>query len=367
VRPKQNRLDDCVLRRDEILVNAFGMLDTSHAELQDLFVHRVGNKLRQEGVRFSDAPLRLTELETKPLLYYFFNHFAKSERTFRLAHPVGLAQNATFAISSRLFKGAPIAEESKKAAEHLYDVSDHPKIGAGNLFVAYFRNLKFEEKTCDAVGFFKSDHAEQFLNIDIARGKPELSLHSGMRVKSFDKGALILNRKPSDGFRVLQAVSHSDESAFWIDKFLKTEEVASDSTYTRNLLRVCKDYSESVSDEDVTTKVQFLENAHAYLTDNSQFSEKGFLASLPPENRASFSEFSKKAQTESELRIPSDFAITPAVVKKQKNVFRALITLDDQIEIKIKPTISKQHTTMEKGYDQKLKKNFYKFYYTVET
>lgn len=345
------------------------MLDSSHVELSAVCVHRIGNKLRQEGIEFSSGPLKLTPSQVQPLLYFFFNHFEKVESSLRLSHPVGLKQNAIFAISSCIFKAASLVEESRKAAEHLYDVSDHPKINAGNLYVAYFRNVRFDGKPSDAVGYFKSDHIDQFLNVDISGGKTTFSLNAGTRIKSFDKGALILNRNAADGLRVFQAVSHSDEALFWTAKFLKTQEVADSGTHTRDLLHICKKYSDSMEESsDPTAKARFLDSTYSYFSDNGQFSEGNFLAAIPTESRESFSNFYSKQKDDSELNIPSDFAVARSIVKKQKAKFRAVIRLDDRIEIKIHPNLlADGQQSIERGYDTKLKKNFYKIYYTEES
>ncbi len=345
------------------------MLDSSLVELNAVYVHRIGNKLRQEGVEFSKRPLKLTSSQVQPLLYFFFNHFEKAEGTLRLSHPAGLEQNAIFAISARLFKAGSLEEESRKAAEHLYDVSDHPKINAGNLYVAYFRNVRFNGKLSDAVGYFKSDHIDQFLNVEIARGNATLTLNAGTRIKSFDKGSLIINRSAADGFRVVQAVSHSEEAAFWIEKFLKVQEVADTGTHTRDLLSICKKYAGSIEGScDPTAKAHFLDSVYSYFSENSNFAETKFLASIPEASRESFSKFYTQKKVDSELNVPSDFAVAPSIVKKQKTKFRAVIRLDDRIEIKIHPNLlADGQQSIEKGYDAKLKRNFYKIYFTEES
>jgi len=88
------------------------------------------------------------------------------------------------------------------------------------------------------------------LNVRIDGGKTSLDVNLGTRVKSFDKGALILNQKPSDGLRVFQAVSQHDEATFWIEKFLKLQEVANDSKHTKDYLSLCKQYAGKI-DESV--------------------------------------------------------------------------------------------------------------------
>src|SRR5690606_27970474 len=100
---------------------------------------------------------------------------------------------------------------------HLYDVSDHPRIKQGALYVAHFRNVQFEGKSAEAIGFFKTDHSDQFLTAEFSTRQSSVSVKEGMRVKAFDKGALVIGLSSSDGLRVVQAVSQADEAAYWRD------------------------------------------------------------------------------------------------------------------------------------------------------
>src|SRR5262245_24877450 len=151
------------------------MIDSSEVELIEVFAHQVGNKLRQEGSFFSDAPLKLTKELNAALLNYFFNHFRNSEGVLKLTHPAGRGQNAVYAISSRIFNGESLLKESQKAAAHLYDVSDHPRIKQGALYVAHFRNIRFDGETAEAIGYFKSDHSDQFLTADFSKRHTSVS------------------------------------------------------------------------------------------------------------------------------------------------------------------------------------------------
>jgi len=79
------------------------MIDSTEVELEAICVHRIGNKLRQEGTTLSRTPLNLSKDVKAPLLYYFFNHFKAADREYRLTHPAGVSQNAIYTISSQLF------------------------------------------------------------------------------------------------------------------------------------------------------------------------------------------------------------------------------------------------------------------------
>ncbi len=346
------------------------MLDASNVELAAVFVHRVGNKLRQEDITFSDSQLRLTKEQQLALLSFFFNHFQKKDDLYRLTHPAGQEQNAVFAIASRCFTGAKLNVESRKAAEHLYDASRHPKIRAGYLYVAHIRGVKLNGIISDALGFFKSDHFEEFIDIAINQeSKPSISLYSGTRVKSFDKGALILNCDKLDGFRVLQAVSSSDESVFWTDRFLQTEEVPDTKTHTRDLLNACKKFSKNIgSSEKSPERVIFLQSAYAYLSETDKYEKSNFLTSLPASQRDEFDAYLETHKSSDQGSLPSKFKVDSTFLAKSKTSFRSTIKLDNKIEIRIDAGAEdSDHRMIERGYDSKLKKNFYKIFFNTES
>ena len=367
---------DLALAKDKNLIcythssfYAVQMIDSSEVELSGVFVHQVGNKLRQEGTVFSESPLKLSKTLSGALLNYFFNHFRNSESAFKLTHPAGKAQNAIFAISSRIFKGAALAEESQKAAAHLYDVSDHPRIKQGALYVAHFRNIKFDGKSADAIGYFKTDHSDQFLSVDFSGKQSSVSINEGMRVKSFDKGALVVGLNASDGLRVVQAVSQADEASYWRDDFLKAVPVTKDAEYTKQFIGLCRRYGSVIETESgASEKARFLDATYSYFTENEAFDAKEFRRHLPEEMRPGFEKYRVDSGSQAESPLPERFEVSASVVKKHKKVFTASIRLDDCVEIKVNPSRGEfDPTRVEKGFDRKRGLSYYKFYFEEES
>ncbi len=345
------------------------MIDSSEVELSAVFVHQIGNKLRQEGTIFSEAPLKLSQTLSSALLNYFFNHFRTSESPLKLTHPAGKEQNAIFAISSRIFSGGNLGDESQKAAAHLYDVSDHPRIKQGTLYVAHFRNIKLGEKSADAVGYFKTDQSDQFLSADFSGKQSSVSVNEGMRVKSFDKGALVVDQNASDGLRVIQAVSHAEEASYWKDDFLKAVPVTKDAEYTKEYIGLCRQYGGVIEAESgATAKARFLDASYSYFTENEAFDAKEFRQYLPEEVRSGFEKYRADSESKAESPLPERFQVTASVVKKHKKAFTASIRLDDCVEIKVNPGRGEfDSTRVEKGFDRKRGLSYYKFYFEEES
>jgi hypothetical protein len=343
------------------------MIDSSEVELIEVFAHRVGNKLRQEGSVLTDAPLKLSKELAGAMLNYFFNHFRDSEGVLKLTHPAGSGQNAVYAISSRIFSGGSLVEESQKAAAHLYDVSTHPRIKQGALYVAHFRNLLFDGKAAEAIGYFKADHSDQFLTVDFSKRHTSVSVNEGMRVKSFDKGALVLRLNSSDGFRVVQSVSQAAEATYWIDDFLKAIPVTKDAEYTKELIGLCRRYGGVVETEyGQAEKAKFLNATYSYFNERDEYDAREFQRHLPEDQRLGFEKY-RAAASQADSPIPEKFDVSASVVKRHKKAFSASIRLDDCVEIKVNPSCGEFDTTrMEKGFDKKRGLNYYKFYFEEE-
>ena len=120
------------------------MITYFDATLAQLSIHYSRNKLLDESYRFSQNPLPLAdETISKLLMQYFLTPFKKVNETHRLSHPSGnLNLNELYHFSSSIFeKPESFHENSVQITKHLFDVSKHPKIKSGELYLTYFDDL----------------------------------------------------------------------------------------------------------------------------------------------------------------------------------------------------------------------------------
>src|SRR5690606_13449446 len=131
----------------------------SDAIIDQLAVHRVGNKLRDEFYVLSEAPIVLEdELLTTLLMQYFLGPFAKVHEVYRLSHASGtLALNELYHFSKSFFEGnLDFHTLGQQLCKHLFEASNHPNIKGGELYVTHLRDVQLEGSTHDAIGIFKS-------------------------------------------------------------------------------------------------------------------------------------------------------------------------------------------------------------------
>jgi len=176
-----------------------------NAQIESLSVHKIGNKSRNEQIFLSEEPLKLTD-EILPLLKeYFFKPFRdKEENYFQFAHEVSLDYHELYTMAKEIFAASTQAQNvSEKIAKHLFDQHNHPHIKSGELYVAYITNVSVDNQPCDAIGIFKSEVKEDFLQFKEDGSRLELMLQQGVNLGKLDKGAIIFNLKAEEGYKIL--------------------------------------------------------------------------------------------------------------------------------------------------------------------
>ena len=97
------------------------MINLFNTHIENLSIHRVGNKSRNEALFLSEQPYGLND-EIMPLLKeYFFKPFRdKEENYFQFAHEVDLEYNEMYTFATAVFNNpSEIHNVSKKITKHI--------------------------------------------------------------------------------------------------------------------------------------------------------------------------------------------------------------------------------------------------------
>jgi hypothetical protein len=130
------------------------MISFFEASMAELSVHRIGNKSQDEFYVLSEQSIELKENLLRNLLQqYFLSPFEKTNEVYRFFHPnTDLNLNEVYHFAAEIFdNGEKFHNNSKELAKYLYDVSGHPKIKAGELYVAFFENVQIDGEFHDAI------------------------------------------------------------------------------------------------------------------------------------------------------------------------------------------------------------------------
>src|SRR5581483_5030805 len=115
------------------------MISFFEATLNSLSIHRVGNRLLDEGYVLSDTPLLINDsFLNNILIQYFLTPFTKTNEVYRFYHANGdLGLNEVFHFVQGMFGDAgSFHEGSRQIARYLYESAGHPRIKSGELYVA---------------------------------------------------------------------------------------------------------------------------------------------------------------------------------------------------------------------------------------
>lgn len=347
-------------------------MEFGQANLSKLMIHRVGNKLLEDGVLLSGSVTDITRREglSKVLVTYFLSSF-KEPVFYNFHHVSSLDFNEVYTIAQELFESTKgFVKKSKDIANILYEYSKHPKIKSGEVYVAYFKDCQVGNEVTDAIGIFKSENKDTFLKVFEEDSAVQVEHQEGINIKKLDKGCLIFNTIADEGFKVLviDTQNTNGEAQYWKDEFLKLKPAADNYFQTKNYLSLAKDFVTGRLDEDFEVtkadQIDYLNRSINYFKKNEHFNEKDFTTEVFEHTDVikSFRKFRNDFQDENDLQIVGEFDISSPAVKKQSKVFKSVLKLDRNFHI----YIHGDKELIERGVEKDGRK-YYKIFYKEES
>lgn len=350
----------------------------AEVNLDQLVIHKVGNKSKHEGMTIARELCKLDGVgDLELLLKYFLTPF-KGETLYRFYHEADLHLNEMYMYASKIFLDRSVFyEQSVNMLKHLYEKSDHPQIKSGEFYLAYLTGVRFGEDLVEAIGIFKSENKDLFMQVMQNRTDFDLAFAEGINIKKLDKGCLIFNVGSQDGYKVciVDATKKQDEeAAYWKDEFLRVTEIQDDNFQTKTALNLCKNFCEDIYGQvyqaDRKEQAVFINKALDYFSNQSEFDIDHFAEQVmeDPRQAEDFKSYKRDFEESNGLTGQERFNIAPKTVKAMKRKFKNLIKLDTEIEIKINPTPAEEDNTqfVERGYDAEKGMYYYKIYFNEE-
>ncbi|PJJ79035.1 nucleoid-associated protein [Mucilaginibacter auburnensis] len=351
------------------------MVTFFEASLDKISVHHVGNKSQNEMYALSEASLQLKdELMSSLLMQYFLSPFEKTNEVYHLMHSSGdLKLNELHHFVTQAFVNEnQFHEVSEQIAKYLYEVSDHPKIKPGEVYVTCFKQLQIEGELLDAIGVFKSETKETYLKVYPDKGGFNLGYEeNAININKLDKGCLIFNTDKESGYKVVVIDNNTrgtEAAVYWKDSFLQLK-IRNDSyNQTSNALGIYKNFVTNKIDEDFemtkADKIDLLNRSMKYFKEKETFDLDEFAGEVIGNEQAiaSFKTFKNQYEEEFETPIPDTFDIAANAVKKQARVYKSVLKLDKNFHI----YIHGDKDLIEKGFDDGKAMNYYKVYFKEE-
>lgn len=336
--------------------------------IENCSLHLVGNKVAEDGLYLSNTLLELDDELKNTLTNYFINSFS-SEEYFQLYHDSGIEYNVVYGAASQIFENPEtLYEQSVNLAKHLYDQSTHPKIKGGEFYTVYFKDCIVDGDTVDAVGLFKSENKDTFLKVFREGGNFNLESEQGINIKKLDKGCLIFNKERENGYvvAVVDNTNKGIEAQYWIDDFLHVRQRKDEYANTQNVMAMAKNFVTKAMPEQFEVskadQIDLLNRSLEFFKEKDTFDMEEFANEVieQPEVIESFHNFKREYESENDIVIDDNFAISNYAFKKQQRSYKRVIRLDRKIQI----IIDGNRDNVEQGEDERGK--YYKVYYDNE-
>lgn len=346
------------------------MISPDIASIDKLVLHKVGSKTEDEGVRFSKAPLITDDAINHLLLRYFFSPF-KDEEYYNFYHETGFELHEMYQYASKVFEDPDcLYEQSVNIAKHLYARSNHPKIKSGELYVAYIQDCIVDGETVDAIGIFKSESKETYLKINPQSEGFEIKKEDGINIKKLDKGCLIFNIEPENGYVVAQVdnLSKQNEARYWCEDFLQILQRTDNFYQTRNTLELCKEFVDEKLSKDfevsMLDKSDMLNKSAKFFKEKDSFDMGEFADEVlqQPEVVESFNNYKNEYAEKKSIALEDQFDISNSAVKKQSRFFKSVIKLDKNFHV----YVHGNKENIDRGYDDARGMYYYQLFFNEE-
>jgi hypothetical protein len=349
------------------------MIKRNRVAISKFIIHKVGNKFNSATNIFSEDVVTFDEESYELMKPFLLKPFGNVVESYRFNHHSNIELNEINNYSAQVFADtSTFVDVSKHIVNHLFEQSNSAQIKTGDVIVALFEDIEYKEVITQALGIFKIENKVEFFQTFMEKESLDVVVQKGISTKKLDKGCLIINSSDAEGRVVLSVDTNNYDAQYWIKNFLSVKYADDNNQHTQNYIEMCKDFSEEVIKEDfgVHEKSKFLAKTVDFFKENDQVNIHDFKDYIFEEDevkKTRFDDYKKQFETENEVLVRNQFAVSDIVLKKQKQKIKTEIKLDTNIQIKLDidaPDASAEY--LEQGYDEERKMKFYKVFYNEE-
>ncbi len=339
-------------------------------QIKQLFIHQL--------LHGDHAQLKLSQYPTvvsydlEPIVLEYLLHAIKKRdelEQFTFSNE-DFTLNPLFQFAQTIFAdNSLLGEVSGSIAKHLYQVSTHPNIKSGDLCIALFDDIAYEDQMIQALGIFKSETKDEFLKITKEYEGYDISSDIGLSLNKLDKACLIYNIEPENGY-VLSVIDRSNgnsEAQYWREAFINSRPLQDEYLKTLSYMNMAQTYiSHQIAEEfevERPDQIDLLNKSAQYFKEKESLSQEEFKNEVLQHEDLiqSFEAYSESYQAEMNVDLSEDFGLSKKAVKKTAKDFKSVLKLDKNFHV----YIHGDRTMIERGTDEDGRK-YYKLYYEQE-
>lgn len=346
-----------------------GVVNFEQTRLEKLSVHFVGNKMQGEQLHITNNQFQLNDEALYGVLKSYFTNSFKDQMFYCFQ------QNDTPVVSivKEMFESeSNFHAKSKELAHFLFQCGTNKKIKSGEFFVTYFKEVIVDDELVDAVGIFKCENKDTFLKVFPKKdGEADLFTDKGISVNKIDKGCIIYNTFPEEGYKIQMLDNNSNvhTAMYWKTDYLGVTHIDTEYHMTNQYMELMKGFSKDcLTEQNEVTKeeqLDFLSKSSQYFNSSDVFDVKQFTEEIivEPEMAETFMNYKETFEEQKHLPVLDSFGISrPAVEKFSGKFFRSVIKLDRNFHVYVHGNAD----MIERGFDEKKNAKFYKLYYKEE-
>ena len=336
------------------------MVNGKEARVESFVLHRVG----VENVLSDYSAALQGEEEQEFLRKLFLRPFANMAGTAEFDHAVASEYNVLHGLARAIEQGEDLVAGSVAIARHLIDVSQHHNINSGDLFVVKLTNVELSGAGYDALGIYKFDEKEVFLESQVKGRSLVMNLKRGLGNSKPNKACLVVF---TEGEYTLFVIDDHVNTEYWQKDFIGHRPKKDHVNSTHQVLDMTRTFiTEQLPQQFEIAKadqIDLLNRSVQYFKSHTEFDQEHFAQEVFQEQGvvSSFKQFGERFQETHDLDIGDTFAISPQAVKQQARVFKSVLKLDKNFHI----YIHGDRNRIEHGVDEQGRK-FYKIYYDQE-
>ena len=308
------------------------MIDYTNSNIDKVSVHYVGNKTNGGELRLSKSLLDTSDMAVRELLIKFFlSPFSEPEfHSFTFTNK-DFTLNPLFNFASEIFsENDSFHKNSVNIVKHLYELSVHPQIKSGDLFVAYISDMDFNGELINVIGIFKSENRQAFLKLDNNGDYFSIRHDDGINIEKLDKGCLIFNIDKDSGYKVciIDKSNKSGEAHFWKNIFLQILPCSDDYHQTKEFMNITKNFVTKQLTEEFevskTDQIDLLNRSVEYFKTHDSYNKQEFENEIlhNPDVINSFRDYDEKFREENNIDISEEFEISNQAVRNKREFLK---------------------------------------------
>lgn len=341
------------------------MIQIEETIVRKLIIHRVTSEENTSTINDSLVDFSVED-EESVLKRIFLKPFLSHAQTFEFTHKVSTDYNVLFNLSRSIHEGEDFIKKSGDIVRYLISLSKHPNIKDGDLFIAKFDDIKLNNKFYEALGIYKFEDKESFIETSISNSVLKYSFRKGIGNKKPDKACLII--LSDEPYTILIMDSNTNDTDYWQNDFINRGSKNDNVNSTNNFLTLTKNFitTQIPGDFEVSKadQIDFLNRSVDYFKQHEMFDKQQFEEEVFGDGNVieSFRRFDQTYRQENDLDLSDNFEISAQAVKKQARVFKSVLKLDKNFHI----YIHGNRELIEQGTDENGRK-YYKIYYEQES